>query len=218
MPELTTRRLRLSPLVDADADELFALESDAATWTHFPMGRWTDPTRAQRFIDMSTGSHRRFGLGQWAVRLHDAPQMVGSVGVFVLAGPAPGDPMSVVSGEVERGEPVVPRGALLNIGWRMSPAVWRRGLATEAARAVRERAGECFPGLAMTAAVLSTNPASAAVCRHLDLSLVWTGVTGEVLLVRSHRPPVPGGAQCVRWFYSDRELPARVLRGRLLGL
>ena len=70
------------------------------------------------------------------------------------------------------------------------------------------------PDLAVTAAVLSTNPASERVCRRLGLDLVWQGVTGEALRVRMRRPPVPGGEACTRLVFADRPLDPDLLAAR----
>jgi len=218
--DLRTERLVLSPLADSDADAYFALHADARTWRHFPMGRWTDPAEAASFIRMSQASFDRTGVGQYAVRRVGEGRLIGGVGVFVMTAPPAGavpdtGAMRVVQGP---GDGVGGPGAILNIGWRMAPEVWGRGYATEAARTVAARAVARWPDVPLTACVLSTNAASAAVCRHLGLRVLWTGVSGEALRVRMARPPVPGGASCVRWFLADRDVPADVIAARVRGL
>ncbi|MGC4941701.1 GNAT family N-acetyltransferase [Kribbella sp. DT2] len=49
-PTLPTDRLRLRPFDDADADELYALNSDATVLQYWDSPPWTDPARAARFI------------------------------------------------------------------------------------------------------------------------------------------------------------------------
>ncbi|MGC4112907.1 MAG: GNAT family N-acetyltransferase [Nocardioides sp.] len=49
-PTLETPRLRLRPFVDADAEALFALHSDAHVLRYWDSPPWTDPERAQRFL------------------------------------------------------------------------------------------------------------------------------------------------------------------------
>lgn len=49
-PTLTTDRLHLRPIVEADADELFALHSDALVLRYWDSPPWTDPARAERFV------------------------------------------------------------------------------------------------------------------------------------------------------------------------
>jgi RimJ/RimL family protein N-acetyltransferase len=47
---LETARLRLRPFDDADADDLFALQSDAQVLRYWDSPPWTDPKRSERFL------------------------------------------------------------------------------------------------------------------------------------------------------------------------
>src|SRR5690349_1063724 len=49
-PTLTTERLRLRPFEDRDADDLYALHSDAHVLRYWDSPPWTDPARAERFL------------------------------------------------------------------------------------------------------------------------------------------------------------------------
>lgn len=49
-PTLNTARLRLRPFTEADADPLFALQSNAYVLRYWDSPPWTDPARAARFI------------------------------------------------------------------------------------------------------------------------------------------------------------------------
>lgn len=49
-PTLGTARLRLRPFTDSDADELFALQSDAGVLRYWDSPPWTERSRADRFI------------------------------------------------------------------------------------------------------------------------------------------------------------------------
>lgn len=49
-PTLITKRLRLRPFVDSDADELFALQSDAEVLRYWDSPPWSERSRADRFI------------------------------------------------------------------------------------------------------------------------------------------------------------------------
>ncbi|MFI5624041.1 GNAT family N-acetyltransferase [Nocardioides sp. NPDC051685] len=49
-PTLVTTRLRLRPFADSDADELFALQSDAEVLRYWDSPPWTERTRADQFI------------------------------------------------------------------------------------------------------------------------------------------------------------------------
>ncbi|GAA1792073.1 GNAT family N-acetyltransferase [Agromyces lapidis] len=49
-PTLETERLRLRPFADADADVLFALNSDAEVLRYWDSPPWTDRTSVERFM------------------------------------------------------------------------------------------------------------------------------------------------------------------------
>ncbi len=49
-PTLQTERLRLRPFTDADADDLFALQSDAYVLRYWDSPPWTDRTLVARFM------------------------------------------------------------------------------------------------------------------------------------------------------------------------
>ena len=49
-PTLHTARLRLRPFGDADADDLFALHSNAYVLRYWDAPPWSEPARAERFI------------------------------------------------------------------------------------------------------------------------------------------------------------------------
>ncbi|MEV0004074.1 GNAT family protein [Micromonospora sp. NPDC050980] len=49
-PTLRTARLRLRPVADSDADDLFALHSSARVLRYWDSPPWRDPERAARFV------------------------------------------------------------------------------------------------------------------------------------------------------------------------
>jgi RimJ/RimL family protein N-acetyltransferase len=52
-PTLETPRLRLRPFDEADAEELFALQSNATVLRYWDAPPWTEAARAERFISAS---------------------------------------------------------------------------------------------------------------------------------------------------------------------
>lgn len=50
-PTLETDRLRLRPFVDGDADDLFALQSDAHVLRYWDSSPWTDRSAVARFME-----------------------------------------------------------------------------------------------------------------------------------------------------------------------
>jgi RimJ/RimL family protein N-acetyltransferase len=175
--EIRTDRLVLSPLTPHDIDDVFRVYSDARTWTHLPSGRWTTRAQAEHHVQRAVGDRVRHGLGTWAVRTAD--DRVLPTGSFVGSGG-----MSM------------PDAGVWNLGYRLAPSAWGNGFATEIARAAVQAAHDVAPQTAVTARVLTNNPASAAVIAKSGLSLVWQGRTAA---------QAPGDAE--RQVWSDRYLP-----------
>ena len=110
-------RLAFSPLTPDDLESVFGVFSDPDTWRHLPVGRHNTREQSRRIVDDAIKSRREHGIGQWAVRVGDrgsddalrAGTFVGTGGVNMT--PAP----------------------VWNLGYRLSPATWGRGFATEIA-------------------------------------------------------------------------------------
>lgn len=155
--EIRTDRLVLTPLAPADIDDVHALFSDARTWTHLPGGRHTDRASTVDLVQRKIGGRARHGLGSWAVRTAHDHAFVGVGGVDLTAG------------------------GLWNLGYRLVPAAWGKGYATEVARAAVAAAADVASEVPVTGRVLTNNPASAAVLRRAGLTLVWQGSTSAAL-------------------------------------
>ncbi len=138
-PDLLTPRLRLRPCGDADADFLLGHWTDPAVRRHL----WDDAvlTRAQimEALRASAAEFRARGYGLWIVEARG-----GAAGVCGLRDAS-------WSGEPELVDSV-------------TPALWGRGLATEAARAVLAHA---FRTLGLTRVVAASSPGNAASRRVL---------------------------------------------------
>lgn len=157
-PELlTTARLRLEPLARSDVAEVHAIYADLGTWLHLPTGRHTTSAQAERMVDESEQSWSASGLGRWAIRLRkDLPG----------TGLAAGTLIGVASATL------MDCGAR-NFGYRLTPASWGVGLATEAATvALAAARASTYP---VTARALAGNPASVRVLERIGLTLVWRG-------------------------------------------
>lgn len=184
MPDaLMTERLILTPVDPADTvviEQLFAIQSDPATWTHLPQGVETDISQTRSMVEDYARSWKDFGLAWWAVGLR-APLADLPTGTIVGLGGA----------AVRR--PAVPA---WNLGYRLTPAVWGHGLATEIGRAAREAARVAQPELPVTARALTRNRASWRTLERVGLSLVWEGdapandesTSGVMRRVYSDRP------------------------------
>jgi RimJ/RimL family protein N-acetyltransferase len=110
-----TDRLRLRPWRADDLDPLAALFALAeVSW--YPFGRGLTREETQRFLDRHLDHWETHGFGSWAVEPRGVPQLIGYVG------------LSTVNWLPE----VMPA---VEVGWRLHPAYWGRGLATEGGRA-----------------------------------------------------------------------------------
>ena len=151
-----TTRLWLDEPVEADADALFAIHGDPASWRHFPSGVVTDPAAGATMVGASRRRFERDGLAYWSVRDADGGPVVG------------------------RGGCMVPDEALGGRGWwnlyyRFDQRVLGRGYAAEMGRAALDAAHDVAPDHPVLAFLLEHNVASRRTAEKLGLRLVWRG-------------------------------------------
>jgi len=113
--EIDTPRLRLRQWRDSDLAPFAALNADAHAMRFFParLGREASDAAVARWraqIDER-------GWGLWAAERRDTQDFIGFVGLAVPP-------------------PTLPCAPCVEIGWRLLPAHWGHGFATEGARAV----------------------------------------------------------------------------------
>ena len=115
---------------------------------------------------------------------------------FSLREPIDGLPkdMIVGLGGVARRDPAI---AAWNLGYRLTPMVWGRGLASEVSRAGLLAAKQAQPELPVTARALGRNQAPWRVLERVGLELAWEGT------VPMHAPLTAGLDLRI---YSDRPL------------
>ena len=155
---LTTPRLSLAPLSAADLAEVHDIYADPGTWLHLPAGRHTELQQSALLVSDSERSWARSGLGRWSVRARTA---------------LPGLPSGALVGVVSA---TLLDCGVRNFGYRLTPAAWGIGLATEAATAaLAEARSSRFP---VTARALAGNPASVRVLERIGLTRVWIGHVG----------------------------------------
>jgi ribosomal-protein-alanine N-acetyltransferase len=144
-PTLHTPRLRLRPFADADADDLFALHSDAHVLRYWDSPPWTDPSRAERFL----ASCRQLAEEGTGARV--ALERV-SDGAFVgWCG-------------LSRWNPDYRSASL---GYCLGEAAWGQGYATEAARALLQWAFDTWDLNRVQAEADTRNAASGRVLEKL---------------------------------------------------
>jgi RimJ/RimL family protein N-acetyltransferase len=117
MSSLQTARLILRPFVESDLDALSALMTNQ-DFMRFSLGVFSREETAG-FLEKVRARDRAGLPSQFAVVLRENGRLVGYCGFF----------LQVVDEEED-----------LEIGYRIDPAFWNRGIATEAARAVRDHA------------------------------------------------------------------------------
>ena len=113
---METERLILRRLTPSDLDDLAALYADPAVMRYYPSTRTRDDTR-QRLDGMLAHYEARPGTGLWAT-IHKADgRFIGRCGLLIQN----------MDGHEE-----------LEVGYMLAKEYWGRGLATEAARAIRD--------------------------------------------------------------------------------
>ncbi|MDY7529244.1 MULTISPECIES: GNAT family N-acetyltransferase [unclassified Cryobacterium] len=183
-------RLAFSPLTPDDLDSVFGVYSDPDTWLHLPVGRHNTREQSRRIVDDAIKSRREHDIGQWAVRVGDpGSDDALRAGTFIGTGGVNMTPALV-----------------WNLGYRLSPATWGRGFATEIALAAVAAVRAQNDSAAITARVLSNNPASARVAVRAGLRKVWAGpttaavaagITGEIFSDRDL------GGDALRWLIEN---------------
>lgn len=140
MDGLTTERLRLRPLTEADADPL------AEVYSHPLVEAWIGPHSRQRVADeiayQRAGQAER-GWSVWAVERRADGRFLGDCGL----------------------QPLEHKGPEVELGYDLHPDVWGQGLATEAATAV---VGAALGPLGLGRVVAVVKPANAASRRVLE--------------------------------------------------
>jgi RimJ/RimL family protein N-acetyltransferase len=117
MVTLETPRLLLRPFTEDDLDRIAALMADK-DFMRFSLGVSTREQSAA-FLDKMRARDRAGLPSQFAVVFREDNRLIGYCGFF-----------SQIVDEIEE----------LEIAYRLDPAYWGRGIATEAARAVRDHA------------------------------------------------------------------------------
>ena len=113
-PTLKTERLLLRRWRDTDLQPFAQINADPAAMRFMPGVMTREETRAM--IGRIEEHHRAHGFGIWAVEAPGVASFVGFLGLARVGFEAPFTPA-------------------VEIGWRLLPAYWGKGYATEAARA-----------------------------------------------------------------------------------
>lgn len=152
-PTLETARLRLRPLEMTDADALNVIQSDPVHMRFYPHPFSLQESRA--WIDRMRERYERDGFGLLAVEDRATGEFLGNVGPI----------LQHVDGVDE-----------VELGWSITPARARQGIATEAALACRDWAFAALPRDHVISLILPDNVPSRGVADHLGMT-VWKEVT-----------------------------------------
>lgn len=146
--ELRTARTLLRQWKDSDLPAWCAMNADARVRRYFPATLGTEMAvqEAQRI----RGAIAQRGWGMWALELPGSLPFAGTVGLHVTTIDAPFVPT-------------------VELGWRLAPEAWGRGLATEAAQAAVRFAFEHLGLDEVTAYTAADNLPSQAVMHRLGM-------------------------------------------------
>ena len=151
---LTTERLHLRTWRNDDLNAFAALCGDADVMRYFP-GTLSREESAE-FIERMKAHELEHGYTFWAVQERKSGELAGFTGLYW---------------QTRSGLPFSPG---LEIGWRLRRAVWRRGYATEAARASLALARDVLGIREVNAITPPANRPSIGVMRKLGMQLRGT--------------------------------------------
>ncbi|MBP0453805.1 GNAT family N-acetyltransferase [Kitasatospora sp. RG8] len=169
-----TDRLELRAVCADDLAELFRINTDPRTWSHVPEGRHRDEETTRAWIGRAVKSWESFGLGYWTARLPADGTVVGVGGVAFQ-----------------------PASGFWNLYYRLDPAHWGRGYATELSRAAAGAARRHSPEVPVAAWIHTHNAGSRRVAARLGLAdrgLRRDPTLGELLHLYTDRQVPPSGA------------------------
>lgn len=148
--KIETNRLILREMNMDDFDALYAVLADSENMKHYPY--IFDNKRVHDWITRNIERYRTFGFGLWAVCLKETGQMIGDCGLT----------MQNIRGVIKP-----------EIGYHIRKDLQRKGLANEAASAVRDWTFENTPFREIYSYMKSTNEPSARTamsygCHQVD--------------------------------------------------
>lgn len=179
--QLLTERLSLRRPTPEDIDAILSIHRDPRACAHNPSDALAGREEAEALFVRWDDHWARYGFGYWIVCYRGSTEPAGFCGLKVMQ---------------------LQERTVLNLFYRFDPAVWARGLASEAATAVVAWAGQHQPQQPVIARVRPTNAASARVAARAGLtraeSLDGPGYDGHDLIFVSHwiaHPRPPFGAE-----------------------
>jgi RimJ/RimL family protein N-acetyltransferase len=168
MQALTTPRLTLMPWQDALGEDLARLASDERVMQYIGNGRPWNREQARQRHQACLAHWADHNFGWRAILDSPSSRFLGLAALNYLGDIVPGIEESAIE-----------------IGWWLDPAAWGRGIATEAATAIRDEAFSRLHATRMVARLQPRNHASGRVAARLGMRLHGEapGRTGEPVLV-----------------------------------
>ena len=143
VPTLTGGRMRLRPLRNTDALDLFAVHSDARVMRYWSHPAWTEREQAVRRIEQLENDRATSEFYTWAVTQDGSDALIGTVSLFAI------------QREQRRAE----------LGYALASALWGRGYATEMLRPAIDFA---FNTLDLERLEADIDPRNEASCRLVE--------------------------------------------------
>jgi [ribosomal protein S5]-alanine N-acetyltransferase len=156
-PTLETERLRLRPLVPGDAEALHRIQSDPKHMRFYPHPYSREET--DDWIVRTQARYERDGFGLLAVDDRSTGEFLGNVGPVVQ--------------EVDGVEEI-------ELGWSITPARSRQGIATEAATVCRDWVFDVVGADLVISLIRPENEPSAGVARNVGMTVWKQTIFGSV--------------------------------------
>ncbi len=147
---ITTPRLLLRPWKKSDLAAMSAINADPEVMRYFPATQSREETKA--FIGRQHLHQQEHGYCYFAAELLATGQLIGFIGLNYQTYQAPFSPAT-------------------DIGWRLHPDFWRRGLATEGAAACLTFAAEQLDLPEVVSVAVAQNLPSIGVMEKIGMSL-----------------------------------------------
>jgi RimJ/RimL family protein N-acetyltransferase len=141
-----TERLKLREFKEDDLDDLAAMVADEQQVTFYPRPKRRD--EASAWISRNLALYKEYGFGSWFIESVPTSGFLGYCGIRPLA----------LQGTSE-----------VEIGWHIKKPFWNRGIATEAAMAVRDLAFRRFGLLRLVAIIHPDHIASRRVAENIGM-------------------------------------------------
>ncbi len=168
IPRLTTPRLELRALVDADAGDVFRLRSSPAVMRYIPKPIGTRAGEGLELVREFRNAAAGGNAIMWAITVKGSPQLLGYIGFWRILK------------EHHRAE----------IGYALHPDLWGQGLTSEAVAAVVDHGFRKIGLHSVEAAVTPDNTASIRVLErngfvregHLKENILVNGIFRDTLI------------------------------------